>query len=153
MLQAMKYLSLFLPTTSSIPPEKAWKLWLEEFFTLWSSFSNSPSWETELFSLYTRLAFHNTGRIDWTPYVEQLFTKFMVAFCLPVTYGQSGVKVKFGLSESGSFAYISRWIVSALGGNAHLSLGGLLIFICVISRTFFSFENFLIQNLSSKKCE
>ena len=55
--------------------------------------------------------------IDWTPYVEQLFTKFMVAFCLPVTYGQSGVRVKFGLSESGSFAYISRWIVSALGGN------------------------------------
>ena len=83
---------------------------------LWSSFTNSPSWETELFALYTRLAFHNTGRIDWTPYVEQLFTKFMVAFCLPVTYGQSGVKIKFGLSESGSFPFISRWIISALGG-------------------------------------
>ena len=40
----------------------------------------------------------------------------MVAFCLPVTYGQSGVKIKFGLSESGSFPFISRWIVSALGG-------------------------------------
>ena len=117
MLTGMKYFSLFLPTTSTIPPEKGWKLWFQEFFTLWSSFSNSPSWETELFTLFTRLAFHNTGRIDWTPYVEQLFTKFMVAFCLPVTYGQSGVKVKFGLSESGSFAYISRWMVSALGGK------------------------------------
>lgn len=117
MIQGMKYLSSFLPTTSSIPPEKGWKLWLEEFFILWSSFNNSPSWEVELFSLLTRLAFHNTGRIDWTPYVEQLFAKFMVAFCLPVTYGQSGVKVKFGLSESGSFIYISRWIVSALGGS------------------------------------
>ena len=61
--------------------------------------------------------------IDWTPYVEQLFTKFMVAFCLPVTYGQSGVRVKFGLSESGSFAYISRWIVSALGGNSFRDKG------------------------------
>ena len=116
MVQAMKYLSLFLPTTSSIPAEKGWKLWFDEFMTLWSSFTNSPSWETELFTLYTRLAFHNTGRINWTPYVEQFFTKFMVAFCLPVTYGQSGVKIKFGLSESGSFPFISRWIVSALGG-------------------------------------
>ena len=112
----MKYLSLFLPSTSTIPPEKGWKLWFDEFMTLWRSFGNSPSWETELFHLYTRLAFHNTGRIDWTPYVESLFTKFMVAFGLPVTYGQSGVKVKFGLSDSGSFPYISRWIVSALGG-------------------------------------
>lgn len=116
MVQSMKYLSLFLPTTSSIPAEKGWKLWFDEFMTLWSSFTNSPSWETELFTLYTRLAFHNTGRINWTPYVEQFFTKFMVAFCLPVTYGQSGVKIKFGLSESGSFPFISRWIVSALGG-------------------------------------
>ena len=112
----MKYLSMFLPTTSSIPPEKGWKLWFDEFMTLWKSFSNSPSWETELFHLYTRLAFHNCGRIDWTPYLEGLFTKFMVAFGLPVTYGQSGVKVKFGLSDSSSFPYISRWIVSALGG-------------------------------------
>ena len=40
----------------------------------------------------------------------------MVAFGLPVTYGQSGVKVKFGLSDSSSFPYVSRWIVSALGG-------------------------------------
>ena len=112
----MKYLSLFLPTSSSIPPEKGWKLWLEEFMTLWSSFNNFPSWEVELFTLYTRLAFHNTGKIDWTPYIEFLFTKFMVALGLPVTYGQSGVKVKFGLSESGSFSFISRWIVSALGG-------------------------------------
>lgn len=109
-IEAMKYLSLFLPTTSSIPPEKGWKLWFDEFFTLWGSFSNSPSWETELFGLFTRLAFHNNGKIDWTPHVEPLFTKFMVAFCLPVTYGQSGVKVKFGLSESGSFPFISRYV-------------------------------------------
>ena len=46
MVQAMKYLSLFLPTTSSIPAEKGWKLWFDEFMTLWSSFTNSPSWET-----------------------------------------------------------------------------------------------------------
>ncbi len=80
-----KYLSLFLPTTNSLAPEKGWKLWFDEFMTLWSSFTNSPSWEVELFQLYGRLAFHNIGRIDWSPLVEPLFTKFMVSFCLPVT--------------------------------------------------------------------
>ena len=94
-ISGMKYLSMFLPTTSSIPSEKGWKLWFEEFMSLWMSFSNSPPWEPELFHLYTRLAFHNCGQINWIPYLEILFTKFMVALELPVTYGQSGIKIKF----------------------------------------------------------
>ena len=85
--------------------------------SLWISFSNSPPWEPELFHLYTRLAFHNCGRIEWIPYLEILFTKFMIALELPVTYGHSGIKIKFGLSDAISFPYISRWIVSALGGH------------------------------------
>jgi hypothetical protein len=75
MTTGIKYLSMFLPTASIIPAEKGWKLWFEEFMTLWSAFSNSPSWEIELFQLYARLAFHNCGRIDWSRFVEPLFTK------------------------------------------------------------------------------
>ena len=43
----------------------------------------------------------------------------MATFCLPVTYGQSGIKVKFGLSGSGAFPTIARWIVSVMGGEGN----------------------------------
>jgi len=43
----------------------------------------------------------------------------MAAFCLPVTYGGSGIKVKFGLSGSGAFPDIARWIVSVMGGEGN----------------------------------
>jgi len=79
----------------------------------------SPSWEVDLFRLYARLAHHNIGRIDWEPYNEIIFTRIMATFCLPVTYGQSGIKVKFGLSGSGAFPTIARWIVSVMGGEGN----------------------------------
>lgn len=117
MSNGMKYLATFLPTTTSVDPDKGWKLWFDELMDMWLAFGNSPSWEFELFQLYARLAYHNTGRIDWGPHVEPLFTRFMVAFCLPVTYGQSGIKVKFGLSDIASIPFIGRWIVAAMGGQ------------------------------------
>jgi hypothetical protein len=43
----------------------------------------------------------------------------MSAFCLPVTYGSSGIKVKFGLSGSGAFPTIAQWIVSSMGGKGN----------------------------------
>jgi len=45
--------------------------------------------------------------------------RIMAAFCLPVTYGGSGIKVKFGLSGSGAFPDIARWIVSVMGGEGN----------------------------------
>jgi hypothetical protein len=43
----------------------------------------------------------------------------MSAFCLPVTYGKSGISIKFGLSGSGAFPEIARWIVSVMGGQGN----------------------------------
>lgn len=114
---ALKYFELFLPTSMDIPKDKTYPLWHSEFMKLWESFGNSPSWEVELFRLYARLAHHNVGRIDWEPYLEIIFTRVMTAFCLPVTYGNSGIKVKFGLSGSNAFTTIARWIVSVMGGK------------------------------------
>ena len=45
--------------------------------------------------------------------------RIMGAFCLPVTYGNAGIKMKFGLSGSGAFAEIGRWIVSVMGGEGN----------------------------------
>ncbi len=53
----MRYFSLFLPTTSSLPPEKTYKLWFDEFMNYWETFSNAPAWEVELFQVCT----HNTN--------------------------------------------------------------------------------------------
>lgn len=43
----------------------------------------------------------------------------MSAFCLPVTFGKSGIKMKFGLSGSVAFPEIARWIVSVMGGEGN----------------------------------
>ena len=76
MAVGINYLSLFLPTSCDIPAEKTYKLWFDDLMSMWGTFSNSPSWEVELFKLYSRLAFHNVGRIDWTPHAEMLFTRY-----------------------------------------------------------------------------
>ena len=55
---AVKYFSLFLPTTRGILPEKSWRIWLPEFTMFWNTWGNSPNWEVDLFKLYSRLAVH-----------------------------------------------------------------------------------------------
>ena len=117
---AMRYLMLFLPTSRHIPAEHTYELWLDEFLTLWRSFSNRPTWEVNLFYLLSRLAFHNTGRVDWSPHLESIFTHIMISLNVPVTYGGSGIKLKFGLSAVNDYAVITRWIVSVMEGGRGL---------------------------------
>ena len=122
---AFKYLSLFLPTSLGIPPEFGYELWFDEVFCIWRTFSNGATWEMDLFSLWSRLALHNVGRIDWTAHVEPFFTRIMAGFGLPVTYANSNVKV-MGLALSNvSSCLISaaRWIVSALSGGGKSATG------------------------------
>ena len=122
---AFKYLSLFLPTSQSIPPHQGYKLWFDEFFRIWRTFGNGPTWEVDLFNLWSRLALHNVGRVDWKDHVEPLFTRIMAGFGLPVTYANSNVKV-MGLGTSGSSTSLisaARWIVSALSGGGQAATG------------------------------
>ena len=114
MAVAMKYFSLFLPTNCELQPEKSYKLWFERFMSYWDAFSNSPSWDVEVFQLMARLAFHNVGRIDWTPYVNVFFNRIMTSFDLPVSYAGSDIRLKYGMTAANSVAVIVRWIVSAV---------------------------------------
>ena len=106
LFSGIKYLCLFLPTNNRIPKEISWKLWFDEFFELWKSYCNAPSWEEELFELYGRLAFENSGLIEWSPYIEFLFPKFMGIFGIPGT----------GFSELHNYD-ASVWIIGTLGGS------------------------------------
>ena len=75
-----------MPTDNSFPPDISWNLWFEEFMELWKSYCNAPPWETwdeELFQLYSKLASDQIGIIDWSPYIEFLFPRFMGSFRLP----------------------------------------------------------------------
>ena len=63
MAAAIRYFSLFLPTTKDIPAEKSWKLWLPMFSDFWQTWGSSPVWEVDLLRLYSRLAFHRVGEV------------------------------------------------------------------------------------------
>ena len=78
-----------------------------------------------MFNLWSRLALHNVGRIDWENYIEPLFVRIMAGFDLPVTYANSHVKV-MGISSCSSSTNIdaaARWIVSALSGGGKSATG------------------------------
>ena len=122
---AFKYLSLFLPTSQNIPPNHGYKLWFDEFFRIWRTFGNGPTWEVDMFNLWSRLALHNVGRIEWKDHVEPFFTRIMAGFGLPVTYANSNVKVMGMTSSNASTSIISaaRWIVSSLSGGGKAATG------------------------------
>jgi proteasome activator subunit 4 len=105
----MKYIRMFLPTHNSFSPEISWNLWFEEFMELWKSYCNAPPWETwdeELFELYRRLASDQIGKIDWSPYIEFLFPRFMGRFSLPGTTMSNLDTID-----------ISIWIIATIGGS------------------------------------
>jgi len=129
MTNVTKYFSLFLPTTKDIPPEDSWKLWLPLFHSFWQTWGNSPPWEVDLLRLYSRLAFHRVGQVDWNDLMPDLYTRFMASFNLPVTYGGSGVHIKHGISGASCLGSMAKWIISTLGpdSNSQSHLTSLLV--------------------------
>lgn len=77
----------FLPT--KIDPsnhQHGYLLWFDELVGLWKMCHNHPSWESEMFWLFARLADHNTGYIDWEPVTPLVFSRVLQNFALPVGY-------------------------------------------------------------------
>ena len=107
------YLELFLPTC--IPPEhhnRGFKLWFNELMTLWQSSQNTPSWEQSLISLFSRLANHTIGYIDWDPYIPQIFTHLIRSFNL--MGGSHKVHINRGYSVF-NINSVVLWLVAMLG--------------------------------------
>ena len=85
-------------------------------------FLRSPAWEVDLFRLYSRLAVHRVGQVDWEPHLAEFFTRIMNSFNLPVTFGGSGLVIKHGMSGSSCTGAVSKWIVYTLGpGSTSMS--------------------------------
>lgn len=113
MEKASAYFELFLPTT--LPPEKhefGFKLWFDEFMTIWYSTQTNPTWERNFIALFSRLATDTIGYINWEPFIAKIFTHLMRGFNLvggqhklPIVFGRTGIDIN-------SFVV---WIVSMLG--------------------------------------
>lgn len=113
--KALNCMDYFLPTL--IPPEhhsKGFKLWLHEVMMLWSTSNNTPGWECSLVSLIARLAYDNIGYIDWTPYIPQIFTRFLKGFNLPVGNSHNATQSNNNVDI---ISYV-QWIVSSIGNNS-----------------------------------
>ncbi|XP_068219564.1 proteasome activator complex subunit 4-like isoform X1 [Palaemon carinicauda] len=117
MQRAMVYLELFLPT--SLSPELShlsWELWKDELLGIWIACHNSHLWfwENNVFWLFSRLAWHNIGYVDWEEHLPIVFTKVLRSFRLPVSYKKVQVTKGDGLSQFSS----SMFIVANLGGGS-----------------------------------
>uniref|UniRef100_H2Z3X1 Proteasome activator complex subunit 4 C-terminal domain-containing protein n=1 Tax=Ciona savignyi TaxID=51511 RepID=H2Z3X1_CIOSA len=140
MSQGSQYLEWFLPTLTFTEEERSgsWMLWKDEFLSLLESVRNGPSWEQNFIKLFARLAHGNIGFIDWSNYVEMLFTRLLRTFQLPVGKLQHTT----ALSNMLPLESTASWIVSMLGGsNTEKVLKNLkLLFEC--TETYFHPSNY-----------
>lgn len=63
--------------------------------------------------LMARLAKNNTGRIDWEPHMDVMFTRILRSLKLPVLY-KSTTQARASYSESLDIQHSSIWIVACL---------------------------------------
>ncbi|CAF3253224.1 unnamed protein product [Rotaria sp. Silwood2] len=108
------YLDMFLPV--HLPPElhhQGCKLWLSEFLDIWETVYNNPTWEQNLISLFSFVAWCNIGYIDWEPWLARIFTKILKNFSLPV----GNVELKKS-TEHYSIPVVATWIVAMMGNHS-----------------------------------
>lgn len=111
-------LCLFLPTLPYHAENgQGYHLWMNDLLMLWDSCNNSASVNHNLMALMARLAKHNSGRIDWEPHMDVMFTRIMRSLKLPVLY-KSTTQPRASYSESLDIQHSSIWIVACLGGGS-----------------------------------
>ncbi|CAF1453615.1 unnamed protein product, partial [Adineta ricciae] len=83
---ALYFFQIFLPIhLPSDLHEQGFKLWLLEFLGIWESIQRFyPNWEQYFINLFSVVAWHNIGYIDWEPWISQIFTRFLRNLSLPV---------------------------------------------------------------------
>lgn len=54
---------------------------------IWNWVANNPDWDNLWLALFARLARDQPGRVDWSPYVDTLFTRMVKAVGVPVGTG------------------------------------------------------------------
>ena len=137
--KAAKYFDLFLPTLVYNEAERdvSWKLWLNEFLTLWKSVQNGPSWEKHFVNLFARLAHNNIGYINWDDCVDTLFTRVLRALALPV----GKLQPTTGLANQMPIDSACLWIISMIGGSATVKIFKNLKLLLKASETYYHPSN------------
>ncbi|CAG9857916.1 unnamed protein product [Phyllotreta striolata] len=131
MASTIRYLELFLPNCTKVEEaDRGYKLWFEELMNLWDTCQDDSTWENNMMWIMTGLARHQTGRIDWQPYIPQMFVRFQRTFQLPVAFKQRHM----GRSHKIEISAMAMWIVYVLNGDDNVA--------------FFHFEKFM-QSLES----
>jgi proteasome activator subunit 4 len=111
----------------------------------WSWVEKSPSWDLHFFRLLSTVAKDSFGKIDWSPYTKQIFTKILQSLELPI----SGKKSKYDYFPQDSLALYTT--VNECKYTIPLKVGQLVIWMLESSKddnTFTYLEN-LIQSVEN----
>ena len=76
MAKAISYFEMFLPTFNSFDRrDTTFDLWFEELMAFWEACPNLPLFEPSLLTIFTRLADHTSGYLDWSKYIPKFLTR------------------------------------------------------------------------------
>ena len=94
-LQALGWLSVFMPTQQVKSMEGQWNERAQEWLCLWEFLAHSTMWNNTWMHLFSRLAKHDVGgAVDWAKIMPRLFTHILWAFPVPV--GTATAQMPFG---------------------------------------------------------
>ncbi|XP_067941424.1 proteasome activator complex subunit 4B-like [Watersipora subatra] len=113
MSDALELLDLFLPTSAPLHRhDRMYRLWFEEYMGIYENLDGSKvGWDGRFLSLFSRLAGHNIGFINWEPYLATIFSRILKAFGLPVG------PASYHLSHSNpayEFSSSCHWLVAMI---------------------------------------
>ncbi len=115
MSKALTYLDMFLPTYNSFSVRnKTFDLWFEELMAFWEACPNLPV--MNVFSIFSRLAAHTSGYLDWAKYIPMFLTKITSAFNLPVIYKNVAIPKRPIVDINTSV----KWIVAVMNKNPEM---------------------------------
>ena len=79
MAKAISYFEMFLPTFNSIDRrDTTFDLWFDELMAFWEACPNLPLFEPSLLTIFTRLADHTSGYLDWSKYIPKFLTRWVI---------------------------------------------------------------------------
>ena len=67
--------------------------------SFWKVSTNAPIYEGQLLAIFSRLAEHTVGYMDWNPYIPAIMTRVMRGFDLPVYYKQIPPAKKYTIGK------------------------------------------------------
>ena len=132
---ALESCKLFLPTILyEHETARGYKLWLNEFLNLWTSFNSRHYWDSHILDLFSRVSESVIGDFDWNPFIPYIFSNLLRGFGLPFS-SKDSIALGMGSSSTSNnsiaqvFLYtkneicsIAKWIVCMIGTGSDRNL-------------------------------